>query len=74
MSRMGSAFRETVDAARSGDRAAFDTLFARNMGALRAFVRARVGGVVAQRESVDDLVQSVCREVLQGHGRLRVPG
>ena len=58
-------FRRTLTAARDGDRAAFETLFSRNMGALRAFVRARVGGLVGARESVDDLVQSVCREALR---------
>jgi len=58
--------RQTVFAARNGDRAAFDSLFARNFPRLVAFIRARVGGVIAARESAHDLAQSVCREALEG--------
>ncbi|MCA8977597.1 MAG: hypothetical protein KDC98_22930, partial [Planctomycetes bacterium] len=42
----------------------YDALFARNLPALVAYVRARVGGALAARESISDLAQSVCREVL----------
>jgi len=57
-------FRTTLDAARKGDAAAFNSLFSRNMLPLMAFLRLKAGGVVGPRESVHDLAQSVCREVL----------
>lgn len=59
------SFHETLTAAVTGDPRAFDSLFARNMPALQAFVRLRTGPVVKERESISDLVQSVCREVLK---------
>jgi len=52
-------------ASASGDANARDELFGASMPALRAFLRAKVGGELAVRESVDDLAQSVCREVLR---------
>jgi len=57
--------RKTAIKARAGDAAAFDTLFERAMPHLLAFLRVQVGGVVSARESVHDLAQSVCREVLE---------
>ncbi|MCA8974772.1 MAG: sigma-70 family RNA polymerase sigma factor, partial [Planctomycetes bacterium] len=45
-------------------RAAYDELFARHLPALVAFLRHKVGGELAARESVHDLAQSVCREVI----------
>lgn len=41
-----------------------DALFARHLPALTAFLRHKVGGELLARESIDDLAQSVCREVL----------
>lgn len=41
---------------------------------LRAFVRVRSNQLVRQLESCSDLVQSVCREVLQGQGNFRYQG
>ncbi len=38
---------------------------------LRAFVRLNAGRLVRARESSSDLVQSVCREVVQNAGRFR---
>lgn len=67
---MSQDFHDTVAAAKGGDRHAYDTLFARNLPALAAYLRARVGGDLAQRESVSDLAQSVCREVLQDMSQL----
>jgi len=61
---MEQNFRTTVAAAVQGDAAAFNSLFARNLPPLRAFLRLKATGIVAQKESVDDLAQSVCREVL----------
>lgn len=62
---MSADFETTVNAARSGDRAAYDQLFERNLPTLIAFLRAKVGGELVERESVRDLAQSVCREVLK---------
>ena len=49
-----------------GDAMAIDELLARMLPDLRAFVRLRAGNRILRRESEDDLVQSVCRECLQG--------
>ncbi|MBK8976197.1 MAG: sigma-70 family RNA polymerase sigma factor [Planctomycetes bacterium] len=62
---MKDDLRNTIFAARSGDRAAFDSLFARHLPALQAFLRCKVDGALAEKESIRDLAQSVCREVLQ---------
>lgn len=40
---------------------------------IRALVRRRAGAVTRTRETSNDLVQSICREVLQGRDRLRYP-
>jgi RNA polymerase sigma-70 factor (ECF subfamily) len=57
-------FATTVGAARRGDARAFESLFARNLPPLVAFIRARAGRAMLARESASDLAQSVCREVL----------
>jgi RNA polymerase sigma-70 factor (ECF subfamily) len=56
--------RSTISAAAAGDPAALNELFARNLPVLEAFIRMRVGRKVGQRESVRDIAQSVCREVV----------
>lgn len=56
--------RDTVIAAKAGDRSALERILLQHLDPLRAFVRVRAGAVVVERESVDDLVQSVCREAL----------
>ena len=61
---MTQELRETAVAARAGDSSAFETLFAGLMPELIAFLRFKAGGVVGPRESVHDLAQSVCREML----------
>ena len=50
---------------------AWDALFARNMHLLVAYLRARVSRSLAARESIHDLAQSVCREVLQDRAVLQ---
>lgn len=67
-------FESTVHAAASGDRKAYDDLFSNNLPALIAFLRAKVGGELAARESVHDLAQSVCREVLRDLDKLEFGG
>lgn len=61
---MVSSFGDSLEAARRGDPEAFEALFAGTMPALMAFLRSRLDGVVAARESIRDLAQSVCREAL----------
>ncbi len=56
---------ETVAAARRGDSTALNSLFARQLPPLMAFLRMKAGGLLTAKESVSDLAQSVCREVLQ---------
>ena len=62
---MADDFRQKVGAARAGNAAEFESLFARSMPQLIAFLRIKIGGVVGARESVHDVAQSVCREVLE---------
>ncbi len=71
---MAHDFETKIQAAASGDRAAYDDLFANNLPALVAFLRAKVGGELAHRESVSDLAQSVCREVLRDLAQLEFRG
>jgi RNA polymerase sigma-70 factor (ECF subfamily) len=60
-------------AAADGDRGAVRTLLERYLPQVRAFVRLRAGPLVRAHESSSDLVQSVCREVLEHAGRFRHP-
>lgn len=62
-----------AERAADGDRGALDELVVRHVDGLRAFVRLRVGPELRARESSSDLVQSVCREVLQDAQRFRHP-
>jgi len=63
-----------VEAAAAGDRSAIDRLIEHYLPRLRAFVRLRAGPLVRARESDSDLVQSVCREVLEHADRFRFGG
>ena len=56
--------QRTRDAALAGDRHALESLFGRNLPRLMAFIRLRMDRKVGARESVSDIAQSVCREVL----------
>ena len=53
-----------VSRASQGDAVAMDSLLARHLPGLRAFVRLRAGKLLRAKESCSDLVQSVCREAL----------
>ena len=57
-------FAADIAAARRGEPRAVDSLFARNLPPLVAFIRARTGRAIAARESAVDIAQSVFREVL----------
>jgi RNA polymerase sigma-70 factor (ECF subfamily) len=56
-----------------GDREALEELLVRHLPRLRAFVRLRAGPAVRAHEETSDLVQSVCREVLENAPRFRHP-
>jgi RNA polymerase sigma-70 factor, ECF subfamily len=66
--------QELVAKATGGDAPSLDALLVRYLPRLRAFVRVRVNPMVRQRESCSDLVQSVCREVLEGADGFRYLG
>lgn len=57
--------RRLVERALGGDDAAIDTLLEQHLPRLEAYVRLRVGRAFDRREDASDLVQSVCREILQ---------
>ena len=65
MPRSGDTASELFEAARSSDPGAVDALLRRHLPGLRAFVRLRVTPALRVKESCSDLVQSVCRELLQ---------
>lgn len=57
---------ELVTQASRGDVAAVDTLLLHHLPGLHAFVRLRMAPLVRAKESSSDIVQSVCRELLEG--------
>jgi len=65
---------ELVQAAATGDASAVERLLERHLPGLRAYVRLRTGAVLRHHESSSDLVQSVCRDVLENMDRFRYPG
>jgi len=70
------AARATGDGVDAEAAPSIDELFHRHLPDLTAYVRRRTDALVASRESSRDLVQSVCREVVE-HGerfRPREPG
>jgi len=64
---------DTAARAIDGDHAALVNLLEQNMAALQAFVRATAGRGLLQFEEHDDLVQSVCREILDHADRFQHP-
>lgn len=54
----------TLAAVRRGDRGALETVLQRHLPALHAWLERRAGAGLRTRESISDLAQSVCREVL----------
>lgn len=53
---------------------ALEELLVRHLALVRAYVRLRVDAATRQRESVSDLVQSICREVLARADRFQFQG
>ena len=58
-------FETLVTRASAGDELAIDELVESHLESLRAFLRLKAGPGLLARESVSDLVQSVCREILE---------
>ena len=56
------------------ERLEFEQLLERHLPTLRAYVRRNLDAALADRESTSDLVQSVCREVLQSRGQYTFRG
>jgi RNA polymerase sigma factor (sigma-70 family) len=54
-----------IQRARLGDNEALESLLALHLPGLRGFLQNRAGDVIRGKETVSDLVQSTCREVLQ---------
>ncbi len=54
-----------LEAAMRRDRAAIESLLVRQLPGLEAFVRLRMGAALRRRTASPDVVQSVCREVLE---------
>lgn len=66
-------FERVVQEASAGHGDAVDTLLASYLPRLQSFMRVR-GGALLDRESAVDLVQSVCRDVLENRERFRHDG
>jgi RNA polymerase sigma-70 factor (ECF subfamily) len=65
---------DLLQRAKAHDQAAIDALLEQHLPGLRAFVRLRSGALLRQKESNSDLVQSVCRDVLENLGRFEHGG
>jgi RNA polymerase sigma-70 factor (ECF subfamily) len=74
MSDPGKATAELVAAARNKDAAALQELLVQNLPGLEAFVRLRMGATLRGLMTAPDLVQSVCREVLEDLGDFEFRG
>ena len=70
---MSEPSRELLESASQGDSIALDTLLERHLPGLRAYVRLRSDRLLRAKESESDLVQSVCREVLEHIDRYQYP-
>ena len=57
-----------------GDHRGVDALLEKHLPELESYVRRRIGGLVARKESSHDVLQSTCREVLVHGGKLEFDG
>ncbi|MEZ6017093.1 MAG: sigma-70 family RNA polymerase sigma factor [Planctomycetota bacterium] len=57
-----------------GDEPTIERLLEEHLGSLRAFLRLRAGAGIRARLGHSDLVQSVCREVLQSRDKIEFQG
>jgi RNA polymerase sigma-70 factor, ECF subfamily len=74
MSERAEATAALVAAARQKDPGAVQQLLVRNLPGLEAFVRLRMGAALRGLMTAPDLVQSVCREVLEDLGDFEFRG
>jgi RNA polymerase sigma-70 factor, ECF subfamily len=74
MSERTEATADLVAAARRQDAGAVQQLLVRNLSGLEAFVRLRMGAALRELMTAPDLVQSVCREVLEDLGDFEFRG
>lgn len=65
---------DLLRSSRDGDERALEELLLRHYQRLRAFIRLRVDASTRRRESVSDITQSVCREVLRNADRFEYQG
>ena len=66
--------RELAERAARGDGQALAALLTRHLPSVRAYVRAHMGARLRAHESMSDIVQSVCRELLTRRERFEHPG
>ena len=71
---MDAPSESTLRQASAGDPATIDALLVRYLPGLRGWLRLRAGDLILDRESIDDLAQSVCREVLENVDVFRFGG
>lgn len=62
---MDDSLQQTIAHATTGDASAIEALLVEFLPGLRNFLAHHAGGLVGQKETPDDLAQSVCREVLE---------
>ncbi|MEZ5989702.1 MAG: sigma-70 family RNA polymerase sigma factor [Planctomycetota bacterium] len=71
---MEEALDDLLLRASRGETPAVDVLLDRYLPGLRAWVRLKAGGALLRKESSSDIVQSVCRDVLENLDRFRFDG
>lgn len=74
MSERPDATADLIAAAQAKDPGAVQQLLVRNLPGLEAFVRLRMGAALRGLMTAPDLVQSVCREVLEDLGDFEFRG
>ncbi len=71
---MSEQLSRLIERASAGDAVAVEALLTEHLPALRAFLRLKVGPGILARESMSDLAQSVCRDILENAARFRPGG
>ncbi|MEE9125919.1 MAG: sigma-70 family RNA polymerase sigma factor [Planctomycetota bacterium] len=71
---MNPDLMDLVKDARGGDQSAIASVMEAVLPEVRAYVRVNAGARIRARESATDLVQSICREILEDIGGFRGTG
>jgi RNA polymerase sigma-70 factor (ECF subfamily) len=71
---MSDEAKELLQRASNGDAVAIDALLERHLTGLRTYVKKNISPGLLAKESSSDVVQSVCREVLQNVGNFEYQG